>query len=215
MRLYISALATATCVATFSPASAQDGTELGFGLTAGVGSMGLVIEPSYRLSESFGLRAPIGFGSYSTNLTFEGIEYDSKLTVGGVGLIADFYPFESGLRIGGGLWAGSEKVDSSSTITTPTQIGNTVYNNAQLNTLIDPKNDVRPLATIGYSGRVSRLSIDMDVGVIGNSAFNVNITETTGTVAQGDIDAETAQIRQGAADLEFLPFLKFGARLSF
>jgi hypothetical protein len=51
--------------------------------------------------------------------------------------------------------------------------------------------------------------------VIGNSAFNVNITETTGTVAQGDIDAETAQIRQGAADLEFLPFLKFGARLSF
>ncbi|MBB5514275.1 hypothetical protein FHS89_000273 [Rubricella aquisinus] len=215
MRFSISALATAACVATYSASFAQDGSEHGFGVTAGVGSMGLVIEPSYRLNESFGLRAPIGFGSYSTNLTFEGINYDSKLTIGGVGLIADFYPFESGFRVGGGIWAGNEKVDSRSTITTPTQIGNTVYNNAQLNTLIDPKNDVRPLATIGYSGHLSRFSVDMDIGVIGNSAFNVNITETTGTVAQADIDAETAQIRQGAADLEFLPFLKFGARLSF
>lgn len=215
MRLIAPFLASALALTAITPAIAQDSDPLGFGVSAGVGSMGLFVEPSYRLTENFGIRAPIGFGSYDTTLTVEGISYDSKLTLGGIGLIADYFPFGSGLRVGGGLWAGQEEIKSNATITTNTQIGNTNYNNAQLNTKIDPKNAIRPMATIGYSGRISRLSLDMDVGVIGNSAFDVNITETTGTVAQADIDAEIAEIKQGAADVSFMPFLKFGARLSF
>ncbi|MGB0438557.1 MAG: hypothetical protein ACPGFC_00460 [Paracoccaceae bacterium] len=98
-------------------AIAQDsGAETGVPtIGLGVSTFGPTLEGSVRFNDRLGARGLWAGYKTSGSERVDGIDYDADVSLGGVGLLVDYYPFESGLRVSGGYFISSTDFAGSAT----------------------------------------------------------------------------------------------------
>ena len=79
-------------------ANAQD-----FEVGVGISTFGLTLTPEMQINDKVGIRAPLGFASYSDTFSEEDVDLDATVGIGGFAILGDFYPTQSGFRLSGGL----------------------------------------------------------------------------------------------------------------
>lgn len=200
----------AAALAAASGAQADDPGTRGIGI--GASTLGATVEATYRITDSFGLRVPVGYlnGSYSD--TADGIAYDLDLTVGGVGLLGDYYPGLGGLRLSGGAFV--SMIEGDGNARGDGTVGNTAYTGVDLAVEAEAKNTVMPALALGYDAGIGqRWRISADLGALYTGGFDVDLRDRSGQVAQSDLDAETRDLENDAPD--FYPYVKLTVAFRF
>lgn len=204
--------------AVAGPATAQD-TSGYQRIGLGVSVLGLTVEPSLRLSPTFGLRAPIGAGEFSRTQDVEGNDIDATLRLGGVALLGDFYPMRGGFRISGGVLASNFRISGSTT--GEYDLEGTTYTGT-FSANAEAKNKLNPMLVLGYdtgSGGAG-WSVSGDLGVIYTNGLSGELNATTDNAllqAQLDLDlAETrTQFQSDISDVTILPYAKLAVAFRF
>jgi hypothetical protein len=212
----LAALALASSMAT----GAQAGE-----VYTGIGTHGVMLGYAHALSPNFTVRGDFGtLGSRERTEREEGVDYQGKLTYNRAGVFGDWFPFGNGFRFTGGITFNNMKLDllaqgNGSTMT----IGNRTFvssSDDRLNVKIEfPK--TTPFLGIGYGHQLSSgWGFVFDLGA---SIGKARVSEThSGTnlgnpavVSQADIDAELAELRDGAGKVKAIPMIAIGFNYRF
>ncbi len=204
---------TLACVLTgLSACSGQSARDADQPVTigAGISTMGIVVEPSVQTGPKTAVRIPLAFGNANFSQTVDGIDYDVTGRVGGIGVLADYYPAAGALRLSGGLFRSSLNADGRATGTV--EVGGTTYGGVDIRTNGRPSQRIAPMVSVGYDGHLaSGWGISTDIGVMYTGGFEVSIDDVTGTASQADLDAEVNAVNDELSDYKVLPFIKLGA----
>jgi hypothetical protein len=203
-----------SAVAALQPAVSA---ELGVGVRAG--TQGLGAEFGVGLTQWFGLRA----GAYALDVddTYDStdIEYDGTLSLGGYGLLADFYPLKGGFHISAGILSNRMGADIEAVPTAPVDIGGVTYDPAQVGTLSGDLefDDTVPYFGVGWGNiaKGKRFGFLFDLGLVKQGSGQVSLTSSTGLVDPADLAAEAAEIEEDIEDYDFWPVISFGLAIRF
>jgi hypothetical protein len=189
----------------------------------GIGTHGVMLGFAQALSPSFTVRGDFGtLGSRERNEREEGIDYEGKVTYNRAGLFGDWFPFGGGgFRFTGGVTFNNMKLDLVAKGNgRPITIGNNSYptdSTDRLNVKIEfPK--TTPYLGIGYGHQLSTgWGFVFDLGA---SIGKAKVTESHSgnnfsLVPQSDIDAELAEIRDGAGKIKAIPMIAIGFNYRF
>lgn len=189
----------------------------------GIGTHGVMLGFAQPLSPHFTVRGDFGtLGSREKNEREEGIDYEAKATYNRVGMFGDWFPFGGGgFRFTGGLTFNNMKVDMVARGNgSPVTIGNTSYptdSTDRLNVKVEfPK--TTPYLGLGYGHQLSTgWGFVFDLGA---SIGKAKVTESHSgnnfsQVPQSEIDAELAEIRDGAGKIKAIPMIAIGFNYRF
>ncbi len=214
-----SLIALAVAAITFS-ATAQAGE-----VYTGIGTHGVLLGYAHPISSSFTIRGDFGtFGTYKTQDREEGIDYDIEAKLSRAGVFGDWFPFQGGFRLTGGVTFNNMKLDMLARGNgQPMTVGNRTFVSSpddRLNVKIEfPK--TTPYLGIGYGHQLSKgWGFVFDLGA---SIGKARVSEThagpnlgnPALVSQADIDAELAEIRDGVGKIKAIPMLSIGLRYQF
>jgi hypothetical protein len=149
------ALALGALVALPAGSALADG-RLTLGLTGG--TLGVGPELSLRPFEGIGMRANVTWLGFALNEDVDDIEYDGDVTLLSVGAMADWYPFDGGLRLSAGVrWNGND-LQLSARPSSDVTIGGVTYTPAEVGRLTGTvdANEVAPLVTLGWGAAARR-----------------------------------------------------------
>ena len=212
MRFKLNHISCILAAAGLAPGIAVAQETAPFAVGAGVSTLGLTLEGSYRINDRFGMRAPFGYFAYDDTLTEDGTDFDADVTIGGVGLLGDFYPGTGGLRLSGGAFFNGYGGEGNAT--GDATVNGVDYSGVDLLLDAEPENTVMPMLSIGYDGDLGGgWMLSADLGAMYAGDWSVDLEDRAGVVAQGDIDAEVEDI---SGDLpEIIPYLKLTATFRF
>jgi hypothetical protein len=189
----------------------------------GIGTHGVMLGFAQAMSPHFTVRGDFGtLGSRDKNEREEGIDYEGKATYNRVGLFGDWFPFGGGgFRFTGGVTFNNMKLDLVAKGNgSPITIGNNSYttdSTDRLNVKIEfPK--TTPYLGLGYGHQLSTgWGFVFDLGA---SIGKARVTESHSgnnfsLVPQSDIDAELAEIRDGAGKIKAIPMIAIGFNYRF
>ena len=189
----------------------------------GGGLQGLLIGYSQPLNDRASLRIDYStLGSFSRTKTEEGIIYNASIEANRIGVFADWFVTSSRFRLTGGVTSNNFKGDlvgggTGSTIA----IGNNTYalgSGDRFDVQIKFPNTT-PYVGIGWGHQQAEKGwgFHADVGAsIGKAKVSAKVSGNLASlVSQTDIDAELAQIREGAGKMTFLPQLSVGVSYRF
>lgn len=216
----IAALALAPQAVLASEALSLDGTEAftpvmqpdhsGLSFDAGVSTLGATVEAGYRFNNRFGVRVPFGMGDMSFDGEYDGNDFEIDTKLGGVGVLADFYPFGGGLRLSGGAFKTDYKADFVAHDVDFGGYQSDVYGE------IRQKEDIAPAVVLGYDGKLGKhFVMSADIGAVFGKGFDVSASESSGQASQGEIDAEIEELRDAAGKVQTLPFARFSIGVVF
>jgi hypothetical protein len=192
----------------FSPTLEADHSGLSF--TAGASTLGATLEAGYRFNNRFGVRVPFGSGEMSYDGDYDGNDFEIDAQLGGVGVLADFYPFGGGLRLSGGAFNTDYQADFVARDVDFGGYQSDVYGE------IRQKEEIAPAVVLGYDGKIGKhFVVSADVGALFGKGFNVSASESSGQASQGQIDAEIEEFRDMAEKAKTLPFVRFSIGMKF
>lgn len=209
--MYRHIIAAAICTFAASAAQAQIISEPQYGLSLGASTLGLTAEPSVRLNDHWGLRAPIGAGSFDFDDESNGEDYSGDVDIGGIGLLADWYPQAgNGFRLSAGAFYTNYKADL-------------VADGISLNGIVTDvdahvRQDKRflPALAVGYDGTFGQRGMfSFTLGGMFGNEFDVTARESTGLVPQDIVDAEVADIRDELEDYDVIPYIQIAIGFRF
>lgn len=186
--------AAAICGGFATAAQAQPFGDISVG--AGASTLGATVEFSTRLNDRFGLRLPVGYGSFDHKETVDGTPLDGTLRLGGVALLGDYYPGMGGMRISAGLFRAntraSGRADGTFTLSDEEYTG-------WIDAEVRPENKVSPMISLGYDSRKSSAGwgFSGDIGAIFVGGFS---TEVSGYQTSEDASVQD-RFEDGLADL--------------
>lgn len=213
------AVALAACALMVSGAASAQQSSVG----VSAGTTGLGLEFGYDFNDAFGLRANGNWFRMSKDVESDGVSYDGKLKLFSLGLLGDFYPFDSGFRVTGGAYYNKNRVNLTATPSGNVEIGGTTYTPAQVGSLSGEVdfNKFTPYAGIGYTSNRGNpgLSFVADAGVMFQGRPDVTlagsgaITSTPGF--QADLERERAEIAHDIRMFRFYPAIRLGVAYRF
>ena len=181
-------------------------------LDFGVSTMGVTVEPSLKFNNNTGARVLIAHGSMDGEQTIDGITYNADLTVGGVGVLGDYYPGGGNLRLSGGLLRQNINLDGRAAGTA--EVGNNTYTGVDLVTNVTPANSVLPMASIGVAHQLTdRFSLSADLGAIYVGNYSVSATDNTNTISSADIQNEVQAMEDELNSSPIVPYIRLGGVL--
>lgn len=180
-----------------------------FGVTAGVGSFGVMVEPTYKINDQFGLRMPLGQGNASFDINKNGAKYEGEFNTSGIALMADYHPFAGGLHLSAGATYTDYKFDG--TAHNVTVNGTT----SDIAVHVRQKEHFSPIAAVGYDKKIGPMTLSTDVGAIFSKGMSFSANDPSGTFTQSDIDSQTAGLKSDAEDFKVLPYFKVGLGFRF
>ena len=150
------------------------------------------------------------FGSLGSEGEYEGYDITGSAKVGGFGLLVDYFPMGGAFHLSGGAF----KTDYGANGTAQDVEFNGYTTDVMMN--FTQKSDIAPVAAMGWDWQVGKHgTITADLGAIFGSGFDLEARESSGMVPQSDVDAETADIREAAAKVKVLPYVKIGVGFKF
>jgi hypothetical protein len=174
--------------------------------SAGLSTAGVSLETAYRFRPKWAIRGILGGGiTVFDKGGVAGVDYDWRVRLGGVGILADYYPYEEGLRFSGGFFFPNTNITARAQ--GDLTIGNNEYSGARLNGNVEPANDVLPVISIGYVQPIyKRLSLAGDIGVTYTNGFVAKFDTAGGTAIETeDLKRENAEFRDKVWDV--FPYL--------
>jgi len=184
----------------------------------GIGLPGLVtLGYAQSMGASWGLRGEYAGGlSVNKDGVQDGVSVTGTFKANRAGVFADWFPFDSGFRLVGGLTANDIKanfvgVGSGNAIIngkTVSMVGQTFNVNLTFPT-------TTPYLGLGYghqSSHVKGLGFYADLGVM-IGTFNTDVSTSlvaNGLVTQADVDAQTKTMRDSVGGLSVLPSISVG-----
>ena len=193
-----------------------------------VGTLGVGVDFSIPLSQSFFVRFNVNGLKINIDTTRESVNYDSDLELLTAGAMVDFYPFTDGeFHISAGAYYYANNIKSHGTPALGNyNIGGTVYTSAELGsvdvTLDFPK--FAPYIGLGYGGREMDRgwSWSIDVGVMYHGEGDLNMNVNRGTITnprytQILLDAETERqnMEDELREIPVYPVIMVGLTYSF
>jgi len=214
------ALVVLLSIASFAPAFAAD-----VGIAVRAGSQGAGAEIGVGVTKWFTLRGGVYDLSVSESFEEGGIDYDGDLTLGGVGLLADFHPFRNGFRVSAGFFSNNNEIDLEATPTTNQIIGNNPvpYTPMEIGTLTGRVafDDAAPYLGIGWGNiaRGKRVGFVADLGVLKQGSGEVRL-EADGLAATipsflADLNAEAMEVEDDISDYDLWPVISVGLSVRF
>ena len=214
-------LAAAVAAGALMVAGAASAQQTSVGVSAGTPRHGL--EFGYDFTDAFGLRANGNWFSMSKDVESDGITYDGKLKLRSLGVLGDFYPFESGFRVTGGVYYNENHVALTATPSGNVTIGGTPYTPAQIGVLTGDAdfNEFTPYAGLGFTSNRGNpgLSFVFDAGVMFQGRPEVTLAGsgpiTSSPTFQADLARERAQIASDIKWTRFYPAVRLGVAYRF
>lgn len=211
--VHLAVLATLSSAATLTQAQS---------LYGGVGVPGIyTLGYAHSMGASWGLRGDYAGGlSWSGTGTDNGVSYEATIKASRAGLFADWFPFNGGFRLVGGVTANDMKVDVNSVGTGTATI------NGKPVSMVGNYFNVRakfPTATpylgIGYGHQAGSkgLGFYFDLGVmVGTFTADVetNLVGQAG-ITQADVDKQKQDMNDSLAGFTMIPSVSLGLRYNF
>lgn len=186
-------------------------------VAVGLGTLGLDVSASTRISPDFGLRGIVGYGRLSRNETLSGNPAEATLRTGGLALLGDWHPGGGNFRVSGGAFL--SRYEASATSTGSVELNGDTYT-ATVNALIEAERSVSPMLTIGYESTpsASGWAISSEVGAILTGLSSLLDGTATGAINaefQSDLAAERARLADEVGGISALPFVRLGVAYRF
>ena len=201
--------------ATLAPAQAGE-------VYGQIGLPGAMLGYAQPLNDSFTLRGDLAtVGTRHRQATESGIAYDATLKADRAALFADWFPFQGSFRLTGGVNFNSYKLDLVATGAGGTlTIGSTTYATTAADRLeaLVKFAPTTPYLGFGWGHQTgSGLRFVADVGaMLGRATVTTTVSGPLAQQAsQADIDAETAQLRDGVGHVRVVPQISLGIGYSF
>lgn len=195
---------------------AQSAGDMSIGV--GVSTFGGNLEVGYHTTDKLRVRgALLGGFRYDDEVEVEGINADADGNLGGLTLVADYYPWSNGFRVSGGLFFSTTDLESKATasIAAPIDIGGTNYTSGTVNVEGSFQNNVSPMLTAGYDWSVSnRWTLSGELGAVFVGGVDISVKSDT-LQAQIDADTDIQDAIKDAADLNVYPYLALTASFRF
>lgn len=208
-------MAPAILALAFSTPAMAEISDPGFGVNVGASTLGLTVEPNWRINDRFGVRAPVGSGSFSFSREVDGMEHDGEADSFGVGLLGDYYPFGGGFRISAGAFV----TDYSADMTTGDVSSGVVT--ARIDSVATQRDKVMPAIAAGYDLQVGeRGVISLTGGTMFGSGFDVESLQTVTLFGEDVSDRapraedQISSLEEDFDSLKVLPYaqVSFGIR---
>lgn len=190
------------------------------------GTDGIGFQVGYRDNPSFGGRATLSLLKYDAKFTASDLRVKGSVEFIDGTLMADWYPFEGGFRVSGGLRFGQNRVKVRAEATNGTfVVGGLNYNDVTGITSITGKaqyNPVIPVLTIGYAGQPSTalpllLSIDAGIAYVGTSKVTLSAEgpQAGDAIFQRRLRDQEASIKREVNKHPIVPVLNVAAVYRF
>ena len=191
----------------------------GVGITGKVGTLGIGAELNLAFSDSLGAR--LGYNAFTRkyNTTASSIDYDLKLKLRSVSLLADWYPFEGGFRTSAGVVYDGNEADLTGT---PSgggfTINGTYYPSSAVSSVQSAMsfNKVAPYFGIGWGNPVASdkgWGMTSDIGVLfqGSPKTKLAVACTGATCpTAADIAAENDKMQSDLKNFKLWPVVSIG-----
>lgn len=205
-------------------AEAADKSRSGVGVTGKIGTLGYGAELNFGSSDSFSARIGLNAFNYKYNANSSSVNYDFKLQLQTVSALADWYPFEGGLRTSVGLLYNNNKATLNAV---PGAGGYTIngvtYTSAAVSSLQGTMsfNKVAPYLGIGWGNPVAKgkgWGMTSDFGVLLQGSPKTNLIATCGAsltptqcnTLQTNVAAENAKLQNDLSNFKFWPVISVG-----
>ncbi len=198
-------LAAAALTTIGAMATAQEAGDVTVG--TGLSTFGLNLEGAYQIDPQWRARGALMGGiSASYDETEDGDTAEGDFDLGGLALLADYYPTQSGWRVSGGLFLSNTELSAS---------GTSAGQDAELSA--EFANQVAPMVTTGYDWRFGDgWSFNSEVGVVFTGGIDLEVNATgAGNQAIIDADPDVQDAISDAEDVVALPYLSFGVSYTF
>ncbi len=200
--------------------------QLGLGVTARVGTLGLGVDVAKSFGPQFSSRLGFNFGNVNSSRTESGVSYDAKLNLSSIQLLGDYHPFGGSFRITGGLLSQSNKFgvtgkpDANGTYT----IDNNTYTAAQVGNLTGEYqygNSIAPYLGIGFGQPASEgFGFNADLGVMFTGSPKVSLTASNpafnnNSTTRDRLDRQERQTENDLKGFNVYPVLSVGVSYGF
>ncbi len=186
-----------------------------------IGTLGIGLDVSRFIDENLATRFNLNTASYSDTTTDSDTEYDIDIDLLTVGILLDYYPFETEFRLSVGAYynatkfAGIAKSNSGSV-----NIDGTDYLLSDLGALKSKVtfNKISPYIGIGTGNdaRKEGIGFTFDLGVMYHGTPEVDLTvSNAGVVSQAQINAEIKSIEDDMSSFKFYPVIAIGINYTF
>jgi hypothetical protein len=194
---------------------------------AGVGTTGVHISASAKVSRKLVLRAQGALLKFNATLNSNDVHYKGRLNFNTGGAFADWHPGENGWLLSAGAVAGSRKIKLSATpsITGSIKINGVVYPVTEVGGVTGAANfgSAAPFAGFGWDNThysSHHFGVRLVAGaIIGPHTPSVSLTATgpfaNNASVQSNLQAEQASLTHDARDLQFYPAIEAGLNYRF
>lgn len=189
---------------------------------ANLGFPGVMLGYAHPVNEMFSVRGDFAtLGNRERQYTEEGISYQGTLKAQRAALLADWYPLSGSFRFTLGATSNNYKLNLNASGAGGTL---TIGNNTYVTTAADrfeatvkfPK--TTPYIGFGWGhqqGEGLRFSVDLGA-MVGKAKLTTAVSGPLASqVTQQDIDAETAELRDGVGKVRAIPQITLGIGYSF
>lgn len=192
-----------------------------------VGTLGVGVDVSTPINNSFALRVNINGATYSHSASEEDIDYDADLKFANAGVLVDYFPFESvGFHLSAGAYYNANKIEAQGQPTAGTfTIDDMDYQASEIGSL-DAKLDFDKFAPYvglgwGNDSRSEGFGFSLDLGMLVGKT-NTYLTATRGIVddatwadIQNSVANEKEKLDDNLDELKVYPVISVGITYTF
>lgn len=219
MKTYLTALAVLGALAA-SPACAQN-----MSVGVNVGTPGVGVQLSAKVSDLVVLRGAIDGVSISRDEDYSDIDYDGKAKLMTGGVFADLHPGGGAFFVSGGAYVGKRKINLRAQPTAAVDIGGETFTPAQVGRLDGEAklSNFQPFVGLGFDNTYvgeRGWGFRALAGVAFSKRPDVNLTASGGTLSndpdfQARLREEEAEARDDAKDFKYFPVIQVGLTRRF
>lgn len=188
------------------------------GVGVRLGSQGVGAEVAVGVTKWLSIRGGYYGGSIDKTVDEGGIDYDATLRVGGVGVLADFFPMRGGFHLTAGLFQNDNEIEVEATPTEAQEIGGVTYEPSEIGKLSGRVefDDKAPYFGIGWGNlaRGKRVGFLFDLGVLRQGSGDVKLRSTR-EVSNADLRAEEREIEDDISSYDLWPVIAAGLAIRF
>jgi len=202
----------------------------GFDVALKGGTLGGGIEVSSMMSRTYGVRANLNGLSYNDNRDAGDLTYDTDIDFLSIGMLGDYYPFQSAFRISAGLYYNNNTVTGhfSPMGGESFQLGDGVYTANEIGgvtTDVEWENTVAPYIGIGWGSNSNNkgFGLTVDIGAMYQGStlitttpeINAGVPDYVRAQILADAHRETAVVQKDIEEYTWYPVISIGVSYAF
>jgi len=196
----------------------------GIAVSGRVSTLGLGIEITKSFTETINIRLGGNYFSFSSDGTTDEIDYERDINLRSASISTDWFPFEGGFRMSGGLLFNGNGLNSTAKPAVEFNIGDIAYPSIQVGILTGEMNfrEFAPYLGVGWGNAVGedkKFGIVFDLGIVFQGSPDVNLS-ASGLIAldptfQRDLAEEEKNLEEEYEDFKYYPVISFGVTYRF